>query len=157
MGTYPVQAEGFEGQTIEISSSSFFSGPKLLINGEPASKGPKRNQMILRRNDGKEVIAFWKPRALGFDVPQLSIDGKDISIVKPLEWFELVWCGISIVLIFFGGLIGGVVGALSFSMNTKIFRSQTGAVMKYLTTGGVSVLAVIIYFIIASLFMAIIN
>jgi len=154
---YLVQIDGCEGQTIEVKSPSMFAGPKLLVNGQPTSKGPKRNQMILRRNDGKEIIASWKPRILGLDMPQLFVDGKIINVVAPLEWYELAWCGISILLVFFGGLIGGAIGGLSFSVNTRIFRSSMSTVEKYFATAGVSIMAVIIYFIVASLFLGLIG
>ena len=150
---YSIQIEGFEGQNIEVQPPKLFDSPKLLVNGQRASSGPKRNQMVLRRNDGKEVIAFWKPRFLGLDVPQLSVDGKIIDVVEPLKWYERAWSGLSVLLIFSGGIIGGVVGFISFSINMKIFRSplQTGA--KYFASAGVSAAAVIIYFIVASLFL----
>lgn len=37
---YKVNAEGFEGQDIEVVVS-FWTGTKLLVNGEKAGKGPK--------------------------------------------------------------------------------------------------------------------
>jgi hypothetical protein len=149
---YSIQIDGFEGQTIEVQSPSIFSGPKLFVNGQPASKGPKRNQMVLRRNDGKEIIATWKLRILGLDMPQLIADGKIINVVAPLEWYELVWCGISILLVFSGGLIGGAIGGMSLSVNTQIFRSSMSTVAKYFAAAGVSIMAVIVYFIVVTIF-----
>jgi hypothetical protein len=154
---YSIQIDGFEGQTIEVKSPSMFAGPKLLVNGQPTSKGPKRNQMVLRRNDGKEIIASWKPRILGLDMPQLFVDGKIINVVAPLVWYEWIWSGISILLVFSGGLIGGMIGGLSFSINTQIFRSSLSTVAKYFATAGVSIMAVIIYFIVAALFLGAID
>ncbi|RPI02589.1 MAG: hypothetical protein EHM64_13680 [Ignavibacteriae bacterium] len=150
---YPVQIDGCDGQTIEVKSPSMFAGPKLLINGQPAPRGPKRNQMVIRRNDGKEIIASWKPQLLGLDMPQIIVEGRIIQVVAPLEWYELVWSGISVLLIFIGGLIGGAIGGLSFSVNTQIFRSSLSTAAKYLATAGVSILAVITYFIVAALFL----
>ncbi len=150
---YPIQIDGCEGQTLEVKSPSMVSGPKLFVNGQPASKGLKRNQMVLRRNDGKEIIASWKPRFLGLDMPQLLVDGKIINVVAPLEWYEWVWSGISILLIFSGGLIGGAIGGLSLSVNTQIFRSSLSTTEKYFATAGVSILAVILYLIVAALFL----
>lgn len=99
---YSVKIDGFEGQVIEVRSPTFFAGYRLLVNGQPAPKG-KRNQMVLRRNDGKEVIATWKSQVLGFDVPQLVVDGTAIPLVEPLRWYEWVWSGLPILLVLTGG------------------------------------------------------
>ena len=49
---YPINIDGFEGQTLEMKPSGMLAGPQLLVNGQPAAKGPKRGQMLLRRTDG---------------------------------------------------------------------------------------------------------
>ena len=67
---YAVNLQGFEGQTIELQTQGMLSGPKLLVNGKPASKGEKRGEMLLRRNDGKEVVAKFQTAFL--DVPKFS-------------------------------------------------------------------------------------
>ncbi len=151
---YTIHIDGCEGQIIEVKPSTMFAGPKLFVNGQPAPKGAKRNEMLLRRNDGKEIVVSWKPAFLGLDVPQLSVDGKIINVVEPLQWYEWVWSGLSVLLIFSGGLIGGVIGFLSFSINTKLFRTSSNPLTKYLTTAGVSIIAVMVYLVVAGLFLA---
>jgi len=148
---YPIRVEGCEGQNIEVRPSTMFTDPKLFINGQPASKGPNRKQMVLRRNDGREIIAMWKPRLLGLDVPQLSVDGKIIDVVEPLKWYEWIWSGLPILLIFSGGLIGGIIGFIGFTFSTKIFRSSLSTAAKYIASAGVSVLAVIVFFVAAAI------
>jgi hypothetical protein len=71
---------------LEVLAPGFFSGPRLLVDGEPAPKGPKRGQMLLRRDDGSQVIATWKPRFL--DLTQLVVDGQALNIIEPLKWYE---------------------------------------------------------------------
>jgi hypothetical protein len=148
---YPVTLEGFEGQTIEVQSPGTFSGYKLLINGQPAPDGPKRGQMLLRRNDGTQVIATWKAQLLGFDVPQLVVDGKPIALEEPLKWYEGVWSGWSVLLLLVGGALGAVAGFIAFSVNVKIFRSSLGGVEKYLLTAAISAAAVMAYLVVATL------
>jgi hypothetical protein len=146
--SYTASIEGFENQNIEVAVS-FWSGPKLLVNGEPAQKGSKRGEMILQRADGKQVSVSWKQQVLGLDVPQLIVDGKTTNLVEPLKWYQLVWGGLPILLVFVGGAIGAVVGLIGFSINTKIFRTKINGALKYLASGAVSVLSVIAYFIAA--------
>lgn len=152
---YPVNLEGFEGQAIVVQSAGFLSGPKLLVNGQPAAKGPKRGQMLLRRNDGREVVAAWKPQFL--DVPQLSVDGATFRVTEPLEWYVWVWSGLPVLLIFIGGALGAFAGMVGFSVNTSIFRSSMPSAAKFGLTAVVSVVSVIVYVVAAVLFMMAIN
>lgn len=153
---YTATIEGFEGQKIEVNVG-FWSGPKLLVNGQPAPKGQKRGEMVLQRNDGRQVVASWKPQALGFDVPQLVVDGKAVNLVEPLKWYQWVWGGWPVLLLFFGGALGAIAGVLGFSINAKIFRTEMSEVLKYVVTGAVSVLAVVAYFIVALVVSMLIN
>lgn len=145
---YTVNLEGFEGQNIE-ARNSFWSGAKLIINGNPAPKGAKRGEMLLQRNDGRQVTAKWRPQGLGLDVPQLEVDGKVINLVAPLKWYQWLWSALPIVLVFVGALLGAVTGLVAFYLNGKIFRSQMNGALKYVLTGAVSLLAVAVYFIVA--------
>jgi hypothetical protein len=86
--TYQVNLRGFEGHKIEVQQRGVFSGHKLLIDGQPAPKGPKRGQMTMRRNDGAEVLVVWKPAVLGLDVPQLQVGDETIKLVQALQWYE---------------------------------------------------------------------
>ena len=148
---YPVKLEGFEGQNIEVQPAGTFSGYKLLINGQPAPQGPKRGQMLLRRNDGTQAIATWKAQLLGFDTPQLVVDGQPIALEEPLKWYEWAWGGWPILLLFVGGVLGAIAGFIAFSVNTKIFRSSMGSVEKYLLTAVISAVAVMAYLVVATL------
>ena len=127
---YKVNAEGFEGQDIEIIVS-FWTGVKLLVNGEKAGKGPKRGQLLLKRNDGKEVIATLKQKMLGLDVPQIEIEGKTIELVKPLIWQQWLFAGSPVVVLFLGGALGAAIAMVGVYLNLKLFRSELSDVLKY--------------------------
>jgi hypothetical protein len=151
---YQVQIEGFESQTIQVQAPGLFSGAKLLVNGQPAPKGPKRNQMALRRDDGAEVVAVWKPRMLGLDVPQIAVDGKSIQVVEPLPWYQWLWSALPVLLVFAGGAIGAFAGVLALFVNLKVFRSSMNGAVKYLATAAASFTAVLVYFVLAVLISA---
>ena len=153
---YPVNLPGFEGQNIE-AQIGFWTGPKLLVNGEVAPKGEKRGQMLLQRNDGKQVVATWKPQVIGLDVPQLMIEGESHQLVEPLKWYQLVWGGWPIVLVFAGGMLGAFFGFIGFALNTKVFRSEMNDALKYIATAAVSALAVVAYFVLAIFVSLLIN
>ena len=146
---YQIHPEGFEGQRVEVQSPGFFAGVKLLINGQPAPKGKKRGEMALRRDDGQVVIAKWKPSAMGLDMPQLVIDGNTIPVVEPLKWYQLLWSVLPLVLIFGGGALGGITGAVAMVINLKVMRADMQGVLKYLLTGAISVFALVVYLVLA--------
>jgi hypothetical protein len=154
---YALQLEGFEGQTIEVQPAGIVSAAKLLLNGQPAARGPKRGQMTLRRNDGRQVIAVWKPQIMGLDVPRLQVEGKLVNVVEPLKWYVWVWSALPILLVFIGGALGALAGFIGFAINTQIFRSSLPGVAKFALTAVVSVLAVVAYLVVATLFYVMIN
>jgi len=154
--SYNPKIEGFEGQNIEVQVG-FWTGPKLLINSEPAAKGIKRGEMIIQRNDGKQVTASWKGQALGLDIPQLVVDGKVIDLVEPLKWYQWVWGGWPIILLFAGGALGALAGMLSVVINTRVFRMEMNDILKYILSGIVAVLAVVAYFVAALIFSSLLN
>ena len=148
---YRISVAGFEGRDIQVKSAGFFSDYKLFVDGQQAPKGPKRDQMVIRRNDGVETIATWKRAVLGLDVPQLVIENQVISVVKPLQWYEWLWSGLPIILVFTGGALGGAIGALAFALNAKIFRAEANGFLKYFFTAVVSILSVLLLLLIVFL------
>jgi hypothetical protein len=144
---YAVPLEGFEGQNIELQAAGLISGAKLLVNGETAPKGKKRGEMLLRHNDGREVIAKFQNAFL--DIPKLKIDEQVIQVVEPLKWYEWAWNAIPLLIIFSGGAIPAVIGFLAFSINATLFRSQKTTLAKYGLTGLVSFAALIVFLIVA--------
>lgn len=150
---YKVNIPGFEGQNIEVKTG-FWPVTKLLVNGHPAPKGSKRGEMLLQSNDGTQVVAKWKPRLLGLDIPQLVVDDKVISLAEPLKWYQLIWSGLPVVLLFGGGLLGVIPGIMGFAINVRVFRTEMNEILKYVVSGAVSILAFVVYFVAALLFVA---
>ncbi len=146
---YPLALTGFEGQQIAVQAAGFLAGPKLLVNGQPAAKGPKRGQMLLRRNDGRAVIATWKAQLI--DVPQLVVDGQTVHVVAPLPWYVWLWSGLPFLLVFLGGAVGAFVGLIGFSVNAKIFRSTWPMLAKFAVTAVVSGVAAGAYLVVITL------
>ncbi|HHX64680.1 MAG TPA: hypothetical protein GX702_07320 [Chloroflexi bacterium] len=140
---YPVKIKGFGNQDIAIRPSGFFTGPQLLVNGRPAPRGARFGEMLLRRSDGREITARWKPQLLGLDTPALEVDGQLIYVGNPLRWYDVLWSALPILLVFVGGMVGVVVGMVAFTINRTILRSQVSPVSRYALTALVSVLAVV--------------
>jgi len=119
------------------------------VNGEPVAQGAKRGEMLLQRNDGRQVVGAWKQQMMGFDVPQLVVDGKPVKLVEPLQWYQWLWGGWPVVLVFVGGALGAIAGVLAFTVKARLFRTELNPVLKYVVTALVSGAAVLAYFIVA--------
>ena len=146
---YPVPIEGFEGRQVVIETPGIFSRTKLMIDGQPAPKGAKRGQFLLRRNDGTEVTAKLKGIFLD-PVPQVVInDGQTVRVVEPLTWYQWVWAGLPILLVFVGGALGGLLGFSATSLSARLYRSEISGLAQYVIVAAISIVAVMTYFIIA--------
>lgn len=149
---YPLTINGFEGQSLEVQTSAL-AGTKLLVNGQPPAKGAKRGEMLLRRTDGTEVTAKWKPVFMGWDTPQLDLGGQVVTVVAPLKWYEWLWSALPVLLVFVGGFIGAVAGVIAVSINTRIFRSPMHGALRYLLTAAVSLITVVVYVVVVAVFL----
>lgn len=148
---YPLSLPGFENRRLLVETGGFWSGAKIMIDGEPAPKGPKRGQFLLRRNDGTEIIAQLRVHNFLDPVPQVVIGGENIQIAEPLKWYQWVWGGFPFALAIIGGALGGLVGGIALVINGRIFRSDIKNPTKYLLTGIISTITVIAFFILAVL------
>ena len=150
----PLSLPGFEGRRASLQTASFFSGAKLLENGVavPGKKGVFR----LKSNSGTEVVVRFKRRFLD-PVPDVEVGGRTITIMESLRWYEYLWMGIPIVLVFTGGAIGGLFGGAAVLGSSHVFRSSQSTPSKYALTGLISVASVVGYVVIAGTLMAVMH
>lgn len=147
----PVQAKGFEGRRLAVQTAGMFSGPKLLIDGAPAKQ--EKGHYLLRDNagnrvQGKLIYNYIDP------IPKVEIAGNVVQLARPLKWYEYVWMGFPILLLFHGGALGAMCGVWAVLSNVRIFRGDRSPVAKYLITGAISIVAVVGYIVLASLFVS---
>ena len=144
---YKVDITGFEGRVFEVQGPGLLSGAKLLIDGQPAPKGKKMGQMLLTRADGTEVVAKWKPKLLGLDVPDLLVGDQTIQVTEPLPWHQWGFSALPMVLVFIGGALGGLFGAVAAVGSIKVFRSSLTDPLKYVASLALMSLCTLLYFI----------
>jgi hypothetical protein len=136
---YPIKIEGFEGHQLAVTSEEFFSSPKLLLDGQPAPKGKNRGEFILHNINGTDSTVQLTSAYMGFDpVPRLSVAGKSIQIMEPVDRFEWAWSGIPLILVIVGGVLGTLFGIVAFAFNVRVFRSQRSLLKKFLLTALIS-------------------
>jgi len=118
---YPIRIDGFENQKVELEASGFFSPAKITINGVKAEPGNKRNELLLRKPNGSTVSVFFQ-NAFFDTIPRLLINGKTIQVVPSLKWYQYVFCGLTLILIFIGGAIGSILSMIGFLINIRTMR-----------------------------------
>ena len=138
---YPIRLKGFETQRIVVDTGGFFTPARLLVNGKLAQAGKKRGWFILKADHGARVDAQLRSMNPLDPVPQLYIEGDQVTFAPPLPWYGWLWAAIPLGLVVMGGLIGGVVGAVATYINARLLRSRMSPVKKALATAGVTLAA----------------
>ena len=144
---YSVPIQGVETRKVEVELAGIFSSPKLMVDGMPVPQGAKRGEYIIHLDDGTEMIAKIKNRFLD-PIPNIVVDGEEIILVESLQWYQWLWAGLPILLIFGGGAIGGATGFVATSISARIFRSDVNKIVQYAYVAAVSIGAIITYFVI---------
>jgi len=147
---YPVKIKGFENKKIELESSGLFSPVKILVNGVKAEPGSKNNEVILRKDDGSKVSVFIQ-NAFFDTVPRLIVNGETLVVTPPLKWYQYVFCGLTLFLIFYGGAIGAVLCMIGFIINIRTMRNSWRTPWKYLAILGTHLIVFIVYIAISLL------
>ncbi|MEM8857541.1 MAG: hypothetical protein AAGD96_04430 [Chloroflexota bacterium] len=146
---YSIELPGFEGQDIKVDRINFFKAPKIYVDGELAPKGSKWLTIGLKNNNGDDVDARMVNNFVD-PIPSVMIGNEKYHPTEPLTWGQYIWAGWPVAMIFVGGLIGALFGVGAGMINGRIMRSETmSSTMKWLSTGGISLVAVVISFAIA--------
>lgn len=145
---YPVNVPGFEGRNMVVETS-VWSTPKLLVDGGPAPKGPKRNQYAIKpHNSNHEVLVELKTK-FPDSIPVVYANGNEYHIAEPLSTSAMIWAAAPLLLMFVGGAIGGLLGGLAAFANMQAMRSDLPIPARYGISGVFSFAAFIIWLTIA--------
>lgn len=153
---YQVNLGGLAGRKVEVETRAVFGGARVLVDGQPAPKGPRRAQFLVRGTDGRDSVLELKTSVLD-PVPQVLWAGQTIKLEEALKWYQWLWSGVPLLLVFLGGAIGGLVGAVAVTLNVRILRSDMSGILRYTATAFVSVAAYGMYLAIASTFISAIH
>jgi len=149
-----VQHPAFKTQRLAVESAGWFTGPRLLVNGSVAKK--QKGRYLVAADSGTETVIQVKYNFLD-PIPTIKIGDESVVLAKPLRWYEYLWMGLPVVLIFSGGAIGGFVGAVAAGASGRIFRSDRGFVAKYGFSALITIGAVVAYAVLATIFQLLIG
>jgi hypothetical protein len=142
----PISRSGFEGQNLSVETAGFFRGARVLQNGNPVER--RKGRFSVRSNTGEEVLIQLKGNFLD-PIPKVIFGNEAIALARPLTWYEYVWIGLPVLLVFTGGGLGALIGIAATYTSAQIFRSNRSVLAKYGITALVSIIALIAFMILA--------
>ena len=149
-----VQHPKFKTQRLTVETAGWFRGPRLLVNGvvEPRKKG----RYTVASDSGAETSIQLRYNFLD-PIPKLKIGDEVAELASPLKWYEYAWIGVPIVLVFSGGAIGGLVGALAANASGRVFRGDRGGAAKYGLSALITLGAFVAFVVLATGFQALVG
>jgi hypothetical protein len=141
-----VKHPAFRSKHLSVEQASFFSGPKLLLDGVVVKK--EKGGCPVVSDSGQQVMTQMRYNLLD-PIPTIKIGDAAIELAKPLRWFEYAWIGLPMLLVFAGGALGGFVGGGSTVVNGRIFRSERSTVAKYALAAVTTIAGAAVFFVIA--------
>lgn len=135
--TYYLQDE----RKIEYEES-FWTGKKIIKVDGILLESPKKKFYILDEKEYKVQGNFLTGVKL--------IGERDITIVPPLKTWEYILACLPLLLVLFGGAIGGLLGAVGAIILATVMRRTSNIIIKIGATVGVSIVAYLCWEVIAT-------
>jgi hypothetical protein len=151
---FAVAHKSFKKQLLTIRPATVFAGPRVFLNGELV-KRVKGTYSV--QNDAGGEVKLKLQTGLVDPIPAVLIDGEKVLVARPFEWYEYIWVGIPILLMFVGGALGGGIGAAATYVNGRLIRSNRSGISRYVLTGLVSVSAAVVFVVAATIFQVIVG
>jgi hypothetical protein len=74
-----------------------------------------------------------------------------------LQWYEQIWVALPLVLIAFGGAIGGGCGGAAWAVNRAVFKKLENPVLKYLVTALISGASVVLWLVLVGVVLTLLK
>ena len=144
---YRVSHPFFKRQKLTVRTAGLFKGAVLLLDGQPMKA--KRGKYVIKNDAGDDTSV--RIDAVFIDpIPVVKIEAEVVHLAPAFSWYEYVWIGIPVLLVFVGGALGGGLGVAAGYSNTRIFRSDLGTGIKYLLTGLTTAAALVAFLVLAT-------
>jgi len=142
-----VTIPGITRQKVEVIPPGFFKGMQLMVDGRHAPPGARRGEYLLQKDDGQTVRVRFRSQAFGLDFPQLMVEKQFINIVPPLKWTWWAWGILPLLLVTFGGALGGLIGLIAVWINMRLLRQPWHWLARLGATLGITLLSLAIWFL----------
>lgn len=145
---YSVEIPGCEGVPVRIEVGGIFRGVRVF-HGDKEIVLNKSREFVITRNDGSTVQAQLKGNFVD-TLPKLIVGGVKYEFAPPIPIHAVLWFGLPLGLVAFGGMLGGFVGFIAAYFNLTFYRSSFPAAVRYFVSGIVTVAALALYLVVAS-------
>jgi len=126
-----------------VYDENIWSGKKeITINGETLEKAGKKTYVLGRTS--------YNIKGSYLTGVELTNDTESYVLVRKLTVLEYILCFLPLIMVFFGGAIGGALGAVAGISNSVVVRKIDNILLKILVSLGIAVLAFIAWFVIAT-------
>jgi hypothetical protein len=141
---------------IEIQRSFWTGRTQVFVDGNEVRKQKPGGYYEIELSNGS--IKKLKIKGSSFDgIPKVFLEDKEIVLARKLLWYEYLFAGFPFVLVFFGGAIGGLFGALATLYNFRIIRSNMSLLIKMLSIIASTIIAGLFYIIFATIFLMLLS
>lgn len=153
---YRVKVPELGDRELTVQRSEWTGRTTVFVDGRELSKQKQGGHYEVEAQDGS--IHKIRIKGAGFaGVPKVYVDEKQIEIARKLSAAENIAAAIPLLLVFFGGAIGGVFGALATVLNMRVLRSNRSVWIKVLMVITSTIVATVLYMIFAFLFLMLIG
>jgi len=141
----------FEGAEFEMEISIWTGGVKLSKDGMPLEQSSEDGKPFLIPDGRGNIIKAYPKRSFPNSVPSLEINGVKSQIAPSLKVHEYIIGGLPLLLVFAGGLLGGIIGAVGVITNYNILREEDTILSKYIKVFSITFGCYLGYFLVALL------
>lgn len=149
MADYPVAVPSIAG-SVSITEPSLWHGAKLLVDGAPAEK-IRLGRYRLKKLDGSAAEAQLRAN-FGQYLPTLIVEGVSYDVGPKLSKALLALAFLPFCLVFVGGALGGLCGAIGWGFNNQLARTSMPTTVKVVVMLAVTAVAVVAFFGLAAAF-----
>ena len=142
-----LNVSGFENRDLKIVDRGVFRAAVLCIDGREVV--PEKGVYILRDNSGRVCEGKFQYGFFLDPYRKMVLNGQRVEIRPPLKWYQYMFAGWPLLMIFIGGAIGGGVGAAAAHCNIRLFRSRMNIFLKYFVTFVISLAAFMVWLLLA--------
>ena len=156
------QKYAFEVEPVDGRLANTVACPVCGADGTAAANAAIAQALVVRPQQEPSSGLRLSAAAPAAPVPRPRIS--PVSPMRPtirpvqtstkLVWYEMLWIALPIGLVGVGGAIGGACGGAAWAINKKVFKEIENPALRYLVTGAISVSAVVVWLVIAGVFLS---
>lgn len=129
---------------VEIERSFWLGKTQVKVNGTQVERQKEGNYYPVKQGKGK--TKQLKILGSGYDgVPRVYIDGEKLPVARKLFWYEFLVSCAPLVLVFMGGALGGLLGAIGTVACLNVVRREYSYALRLLLILAITLAAVALY------------